>query len=484
MTQIRIDTQRVRDFGRQFHSHSDQLNDIDNALQSAINSLDTWAWDGHSRANAEPMLEQVRPVSRDLANELERLGEMLVHVANRFEDTDNTVVRFEPPPPPPVDFWNEFLNNLNPKKILGIIGGFAVKIFDDVMGEFLDSILPLDLEGAEFFTFKAEGGATIPLEALGLPFSGYLNGENGLTIRRNDDGSYSVVIGDVGSVGIEELGAKVGLRNEGGYEFKFNPNEPGDLSKMGWLLTTLAGSKALSAVGIPGLDKMAQGVNAGMLQDNLVSMNGGVGIEASANIDMNIPGQKLDIEGTAMVGAEMRRKDKDLGNEWEYVTSFKLTGQAEGKIDALEAFKVEGSLGYEFTFNEVTNMQSQAASTEVILEIQASAGGELDWDKIGKLLPEGGKFEELDVATGKLKIKYTLDSSVNEAMQDVTSGNFDAIVNNSSIEVSASTGLKTTTTIGGEIKNSIGPSIGGKAEVEISSGREVEVVVWEKDYGA
>jgi len=90
MTQIRIDTQRVRDVGRQFSSNSEQLNDIDNALQSAINSLDIWAWDGRSRADAEPMLDQVRPESKNLADVLERLGEMLQHIADRFENEDST----------------------------------------------------------------------------------------------------------------------------------------------------------------------------------------------------------------------------------------------------------------------------------------------------------------------------------------------------------------------------------------------------------
>lgn len=93
MTQIRIDTQRVRDVGRQFRSDSDQINDIGNALQSAINSLDTWAWDGRSRADAEPMLDQVHPGSRNLASDLERLGKMLQHVADRFENEDNTAAR-------------------------------------------------------------------------------------------------------------------------------------------------------------------------------------------------------------------------------------------------------------------------------------------------------------------------------------------------------------------------------------------------------
>jgi len=93
MAQIRIDTQRVRDVGRQFRSNSDQINDINNALQSVINSLDTWAWDGRSRADAEPMLDQVRPESGNLGDGLERLGKVLLHIADRFENEDGTAAR-------------------------------------------------------------------------------------------------------------------------------------------------------------------------------------------------------------------------------------------------------------------------------------------------------------------------------------------------------------------------------------------------------
>jgi len=93
MAQIRIHTEQVREVGRQFRAKSEQLNDIDNALQSTIGNLDTWAWDGRSRADAEPMLDQVRPESDRIAQELDRLGQILQHVASSFENEDNTVAK-------------------------------------------------------------------------------------------------------------------------------------------------------------------------------------------------------------------------------------------------------------------------------------------------------------------------------------------------------------------------------------------------------
>ena len=90
MTKIRIQTESVREAGQRFIAEGDHLAEIGQALQGAIGSLDTWAWDGVSRARAEPLLGRVRPESATVAEELERLGRTLVHVADAFEQEDNT----------------------------------------------------------------------------------------------------------------------------------------------------------------------------------------------------------------------------------------------------------------------------------------------------------------------------------------------------------------------------------------------------------
>lgn len=110
---IRIDTLRVCEIGRQFRVISERLSDIDSTLQSAINSLDAWAWDGRSRADAEPMLDQVRLESRNLADELERLGKMLQRVAARFENEDSTAAGVMEGMP-----WVEF--DAHPGDVLGV----------------------------------------------------------------------------------------------------------------------------------------------------------------------------------------------------------------------------------------------------------------------------------------------------------------------------------------------------------------------------
>ena len=57
---IRIDTQQVYEAGRRFTCESQQIMTMAQILDHAIQNLDLWAWDGRSRARAEPLLAQVR----------------------------------------------------------------------------------------------------------------------------------------------------------------------------------------------------------------------------------------------------------------------------------------------------------------------------------------------------------------------------------------------------------------------------------------
>jgi WXG100 family type VII secretion target len=93
MAQIRIDTEHTREVGRRLIAESDRLAEIGHELQHAIGSLDTWAWDGHSRRRAEPMLSRVRPESARVAEGLDELGRKLTRVADVFEQEDNTAAR-------------------------------------------------------------------------------------------------------------------------------------------------------------------------------------------------------------------------------------------------------------------------------------------------------------------------------------------------------------------------------------------------------
>jgi len=93
MTQIRIDTERTREVARRLLAESDRLAEIGHELQNATGGLDTWAWDGRSRSRAEPLLNRVRPESARAADRLDELGRKLRHVADTFEQEDDTASR-------------------------------------------------------------------------------------------------------------------------------------------------------------------------------------------------------------------------------------------------------------------------------------------------------------------------------------------------------------------------------------------------------
>ena len=93
MTQIRIDTERVREVAQRLLAEGERVADLGSQLQGAMGSLDTWAWDGVSRARAEPMLGRVRPESGQVAEELAAMGHILLRVADTFEQEDATAAR-------------------------------------------------------------------------------------------------------------------------------------------------------------------------------------------------------------------------------------------------------------------------------------------------------------------------------------------------------------------------------------------------------
>ena len=93
MTRIRIDPQKVEVIARQLIARGDRLAEIGHELQRAIDGLNTAAWDGQSRHQAEPLLDRVRPESAHVAAMLDVLGRKLLHVAETFEREDTTAAR-------------------------------------------------------------------------------------------------------------------------------------------------------------------------------------------------------------------------------------------------------------------------------------------------------------------------------------------------------------------------------------------------------
>lgn len=88
MTQIRIDTEHVREAGQRFIGEGKRLTEVGHELQNAARGLDLWAWDGHSRRQADSLLVRMRPENAYLAAKLESMGHRLLLVADVFEQRD------------------------------------------------------------------------------------------------------------------------------------------------------------------------------------------------------------------------------------------------------------------------------------------------------------------------------------------------------------------------------------------------------------
>ena len=85
---IQVHPDHLREVAWTFNRQSTAMQEIEEDLCRAIGGLDTWAWDGRSRARAEPLLGRVGPEGRHLAGQLEELGRQLQRVAEEFERTD------------------------------------------------------------------------------------------------------------------------------------------------------------------------------------------------------------------------------------------------------------------------------------------------------------------------------------------------------------------------------------------------------------
>lgn len=88
MPQIRLNTQYAREVAQRLYAEADVLERMTDSLHRAIGSLDTWAWNGRSRVNAESRLNQVLPAGREVVQALEDLGHKLRHIADTFEQED------------------------------------------------------------------------------------------------------------------------------------------------------------------------------------------------------------------------------------------------------------------------------------------------------------------------------------------------------------------------------------------------------------
>ena len=74
MTRIRIDTKKIEAIARQLIARWRPIGRNWTRIAARIDGLNTAAWDGRSRHQAEPLLDRVRPESAHVAESLDALG--------------------------------------------------------------------------------------------------------------------------------------------------------------------------------------------------------------------------------------------------------------------------------------------------------------------------------------------------------------------------------------------------------------------------
>lgn len=90
MTQrIRINTDHVRQVGREFLSASQQSQDLSNRLQSTVNGLQP-EWEGYTQQRFYQDFQQWQTSMRHYASMLDGIGKELQAIADRFEALDRT----------------------------------------------------------------------------------------------------------------------------------------------------------------------------------------------------------------------------------------------------------------------------------------------------------------------------------------------------------------------------------------------------------
>lgn len=310
---------------------------------------------------------------------------------------------------------------------------------DNLALGFFNDLLPQTAPGSEeSIKFELDKGATVN----GIK----LETGSEVEIIRNPDGTYNVIVGNSAGLGVDysdptikaTLGDKeVGKDGKNKMEatqtvasymsFKFDPNNPGDMTEMGVLLGSFA---ATNLPGMPpGLSQMAAPLSTGGTLFNNIDA---VKFETTTEGDLNfnniakIVDLDVEFEGSLGAGGELRKNDN---GQWEVAAS--ADASIGGKIK-LDDIAVGGKA--EMTIEQITNLETKSNSTMIKLELDANSDIDL------------AKSLNIPVsvsADGKIIVEYTLtepyDTLKNVIMTPDGKPNFEALAANSEIQVSVAT---------------------------------------------
>jgi uncharacterized protein YukE len=382
-------------------------------------------------------------------------------------------------------------------------GAAAIKASDQFIAGGLNQLLPQTLPGSkETLKFEIKGDVTIPGLETGAPSSYKLVGAKSGELIHNEDGTYTLVLKTEGGGGIKEplveaegklklgtqefkAGADVSLEGlamgETEVAFKFDPNKPGDMTKMAAFTATLGlaavTSTTLGSGLIPVGDALV-GPALFTLKDNLDSVKIGAGVDGRAEADVSALVKLAGVEGevSGRVGEHLFKNES---GQWQSSSYLELGG--EGKISWLGN---EAGVKCEASLEQITNLETGQPSSRVTLELQAQTGKQLELKDIEKYVPQSA-LSDLKINSdiyGKVTLEYTLDSpaeSIVDSLMSENGPNLQPIINNSQVVISGTVGAEAGLGLSGNVGAvSQGGGLGG----EVNMARETEVTLYDSEH--
>ncbi len=323
-----------------------------------------------------------------------------------------------------------------------ILGKDRDKIVDDYINhrysdsdraakEFIDSILPNPPEGGEEsvgFRLAANAGPKF-LEGADI------SGEGEYIITRNDDGTYNAAFILTGGVSAGEgmsagltlgdqklmLGGNidVGANIQGIVEFKFDPNDPGDMTKMLLLSGALDTNSHLPMSPISPM--------ISQLSDNFQSATLAPGAELSGQLGgLPIPGMytqgELHIDGSMPYTIQ---KAPDGTVEIMQGITGSVSGSGQINSPFLKDLNIQGQAGIAFETYNVHNLQKNTDAIKVIAQLQYDPKSSINFpDQLNKFVPKADLSNYIPQSQHltSYTVEYTLNNPSEAVRQAIASG--------------------------------------------------------------
>ena len=298
----------------------------------------------------------------------------------------------------------------------------AVRINDGSINKALSYLLRSDSPGSnESVHFRTEKDVTFT--------SVKIKGGSEVQLVRLADGRYELVVSSSASAGAHvSAGAegelKLGKREFGGSAsvegevlrglagemvYEFDPNEPGDMTKLALFLAGLGTTQLPGLSAVPGLPTgMALPAISGM--ENLKKVEFAGSTEGSAEFSV---GAFVELIG-GEVGAEVGNAaavERNENGQWEVISGANL--KVSGGFDSLiKDIAREGEVTGEHIYNPATGEEH----TRVTIDLKAEEGQGLNLSELGKLIPKADLQKiALDLDRyEQIVIEYEIDGNMGE----------------------------------------------------------------------